>query len=141
MDSSVKESIKSKKFNVQNILEIRDMKRQNLWTIEIQEEEDTQARGAENIFNRIIEENIPNLKRERDAYQGTKGIQNPKETEPEKKLTSWHIITKILILQNKERILKRCKGKIWSDIKRQVHLTFQWSPWKSEGPGWMFYKL
>ena len=39
------------------------MERQNLRIIEI-EGEDSQFKGPENIFNKIIEENVPNLKKE-----------------------------------------------------------------------------
>jgi hypothetical protein len=39
------------------------MKRLNLRIIEI-EEEDFQFKGSQNIFNKIIEENVPNLKKE-----------------------------------------------------------------------------
>ena len=37
----------------------------NLMIIDIEESEDTQIKGLVNIFNKIIEENIPNLKKER----------------------------------------------------------------------------
>jgi hypothetical protein len=40
------------------------MRRPNLRIIDIEESEDSQLKGPENIFNRIIEENIPNLKKE-----------------------------------------------------------------------------
>jgi hypothetical protein len=50
----------------QNIQEIWDtMKRPNLRIIGI-EEEDSQLKGPENIFNKIKEENFPNLKKEMD---------------------------------------------------------------------------
>jgi hypothetical protein len=39
------------------------MKRSNLRIIRIEEGEDAQDRRPENIFNKIIEENFPNLKR------------------------------------------------------------------------------
>jgi hypothetical protein len=40
------------------------MKRPNLSIIGIEESEDSQHKGAVNIFNKIIEENFPNLKKE-----------------------------------------------------------------------------
>ena len=47
----------------QNTQEIWDtLRRPNLRIIEI--EEDSQLKGPENIFNKIIEENFPNLKKE-----------------------------------------------------------------------------
>ena len=40
------------------------MKRPNLKIIGIEEGEESQLKGTENIFNKIIEENFPNLKEE-----------------------------------------------------------------------------
>jgi hypothetical protein len=40
------------------------MRRPNLRIIGIQESEDSQLKGPVNIFNKIIEENFPNLKKE-----------------------------------------------------------------------------
>ena len=40
------------------------MKRSNLKIIGIEEGEESELKGPENIFNKIIEENFPNLKEE-----------------------------------------------------------------------------
>jgi hypothetical protein len=49
----------------QDIQEIQDtMRRQNLKIIGIKESEDSQLKRTVNIFNRIIEENFPNVKKE-----------------------------------------------------------------------------
>jgi len=49
----------------QNIREIQDtMRRSNLRIIGIEESEDSQLKGPVNIFNKIIEENVSNLKKE-----------------------------------------------------------------------------
>jgi hypothetical protein len=54
---------KCKKTLTQNIREIQDtMRRPNLRIIGIEESEDFQLKGPVNIFNKIIEENFPNLK-------------------------------------------------------------------------------
>ena len=64
IDSSVKENIKYNKSLTQNIQEIWDtMKRPNLRIIGIKEGE-VQLKSTENIFNKIIEENFPNLKKD-----------------------------------------------------------------------------
>jgi hypothetical protein len=42
------------------------MRRPNLRIIDIEESEDFQSKGPVNIFNKIKEENFPNLKRERE---------------------------------------------------------------------------
>ena len=65
MDTTIKENAKSKKILIQNIQEIQDAtRRQNLRIIGIDENEDCQLKGPVNIFNKIIEENSPNLKKE-----------------------------------------------------------------------------
>jgi hypothetical protein len=40
------------------------MRRPNLWIIGVDENEDFQLKGPANIFNKTIEENFPNLKKE-----------------------------------------------------------------------------
>ena len=40
------------------------MKRPNLRIIGIEENEESQFKGPENVFNKIIEENFPNIKKE-----------------------------------------------------------------------------
>ena len=65
IDTTVKENSKCKRLPTQNIQEIQDtMKRPNLRIIGIDENEDSQLKGLKNIFNKIIEENFPNLKKE-----------------------------------------------------------------------------
>jgi hypothetical protein len=55
----------AKKLLTQNNQEIQDtMRRPNLRIIGIEESEDSQLKGPVNIFNTIIEENFPNLKKE-----------------------------------------------------------------------------
>ena len=61
----IKENNKSNKFLTQNIQEIWDtVKRPNLRIIGVEEGEDLQLKGPENIFTKIIEENFPNLKKD-----------------------------------------------------------------------------
>jgi hypothetical protein len=62
--TTIKENTKCKKILTQNIQEIQDtMRRPNLWIIGVDENEDFQFKA--NIFNKIIEENFPNLKEEK----------------------------------------------------------------------------
>ena len=64
MDRKIKGCVKCKKILTQNIQEIQDtMRRPNLRIIGIDENEDFQFKGPANIFNKIIEENFPNIKR------------------------------------------------------------------------------
>ncbi|KAL6054958.1 hypothetical protein STEG23_030485, partial [Scotinomys teguina] len=110
IDSTVKENTKTKKAIKQNVQEIWDtMKRPNIRIIGIEEGEEYQLKGMENIFNKIIEENFPNLKKEppikiQEAYR------TPNRLDPQKK-SSRHIIIKTLNIQNKERILRAAKEK------------------------------
>jgi septal ring factor EnvC (AmiA/AmiB activator) len=56
---------KMQKILTQNIQEIQDtMRRPNLEIIGVDENEDFKLKGTANIFNKIIEENLPNLKKE-----------------------------------------------------------------------------
>ncbi|KAL6039065.1 hypothetical protein STEG23_008290 [Scotinomys teguina] len=110
IDSTVKENTKTKKAIKQNVQEIWDtMKRPNIRIIGIEEGEEYQLKGMENIFNKIIEENFPNLKKEppikiQEAYR------TPNRLDLQKK-SSRHIIIKTLNIQNKERILRAAKEK------------------------------
>jgi hypothetical protein len=59
-------------------MKIQDtMRRPNVKIIGIDEKKDFQLKGLVNIFNKIIEENFPNLK-ERDALEHTRSPQNSK---------------------------------------------------------------
>ena len=62
---TVKENAKCEKLLTPNIQEIQDkMRRPNLRIIGIEEKEDSQLKWPVNIFNKITEENFPNLKKE-----------------------------------------------------------------------------
>jgi hypothetical protein len=64
INTTVKENSKHKKLLTQSIQEIQDkMKRPNLRIIRIVDNEDSQLKGPENVFNKIIEENFPNQKK------------------------------------------------------------------------------
>jgi hypothetical protein len=65
MGTTIKENAKCKKILTQNIQEIQGtMRRPKLRIIGIDENEDFQLKGPANIFNKIIEENFPNLKKD-----------------------------------------------------------------------------
>ena len=65
MGTTIKENAKCKKILTQNIQEIQDtMRRPNLNIIGMDENEDFQLKGQANIFNKIIEESFPNLRKE-----------------------------------------------------------------------------
>ena len=64
ISTTIKENAKCKRILTQNIQEIQDtMRRPNLRIIG-DENEDFQLKGPANIFNKIIEQKFPNLKKE-----------------------------------------------------------------------------
>jgi hypothetical protein len=65
IDTTIKKNANYKKVVTQNIQEIQDkMRKPNLRIIGLEESKDSQIRGPVNSFNKIIEENFPNLKKE-----------------------------------------------------------------------------
>jgi hypothetical protein len=84
------------------------MKRPNLFIMGIEEGEEIQTRGIDNLFNRIVE-NFLSLNKER-IIQVHETFRTPSHQD-QKRNTSRHIIIKTLSTQNKERILKVTKEK------------------------------
>jgi hypothetical protein len=85
------------------------MRRPSLRIISIKESEDLQLKGPVNIFNKVIEENFPNPKKEmslniQEAYRTP-------NTLDQKRSSSCHIRIKTANAQNKERILKALREK------------------------------
>ena len=90
------------------------MRRPNLRIIGVEESEDSQLKGPANIFNKIIEENFPNLKKDmpmniQEAYRTPNRLDK-------KRNSSCHIIIKTPNAQNNERILKAIREKRSSNI-------------------------
>ena len=85
IDLPVKQKAKSNKFLTQNIQEIWDtIKRPILKRIGIEEGE-VQFKGTENSFNKIIEENFPNLKK--DIHMKVQEAYRTPNTLNQKKIT------------------------------------------------------
>jgi hypothetical protein len=110
ISTTIKENAKCKKILAQNIQEIQDtMRRPNLWIIGVDENVDFQLKELANIFNKIIEENSPNLKKEmpmniQEACRTPNGLD-------QKRNSSRHIIIRTTNALNKDRILKAVRGK------------------------------
>jgi hypothetical protein len=64
IDTTIKESAKCENLLTRNTQEIQDTIRPNIRIIGIEESKDSQLKWPVNIFNKIIEENFPNLKKE-----------------------------------------------------------------------------
>jgi chromosome segregation ATPase len=128
MKTTIKENEKCKKILTQNIQEIQDtMRRPNLQIIGIDENEYFQFKGPENMFNKIIEENFPNLNKKmpmniQEAYRTPNSLDK-------KTNSSRHMIIKTTNALNKDRILKavRKKGQVtYKD--RPIRITPDFSP-------------
>ena len=88
INAQIKENSKFNKFSSQNIQEIWDtIKKPDLRIIGIEEGEELQIKGPENIFNKIIEENFPNLKNDipmkvQEAYRTPNRLDQKKKKHP-----------------------------------------------------------
>jgi hypothetical protein len=102
-DTTIKEDTKCKKILTQTIQEIQDtMRRPSLRITGI--DEDFQLKGPVSIFNKIIEENFPHLKKEmplniQETYRTPNRLN-------QKRNSSQHIILRRTNTLNKDRILK-----------------------------------
>ena len=113
IDSTVKENAKCKKLVSQNIQEIQGtMRRPNLRIIGIDKSEDLQLKRPANIFNKIVEEIFPNLKRE--MPMNIQEVYRTPNRQNQSRNTSRCIIIKTQNVLNKERILKavRVNGQV-----------------------------
>ena len=85
-----------------------NMKSNNIYIIGIPEGEE-EEQGIENLFEKVMMENFPNLMREKvTQIQETQRV--PIKKNP-KRPTSRHIIIKMAKFQDKERILKAAREK------------------------------
>ena len=86
-----------------------NMKRNNIHIIGIPEGEEEEEQGTENLFQKIMMENFPNLLREKvTQIQETQRV--PTKRNP-KWPTARHFIIKMAKFQDKERILKAAREK------------------------------
>ena len=85
-----------------------NMKRNNIHIIGIPEGEEEEE-GIENLFEKVMMENFPNLMREK-VTQIQESQRVPSKRNP-KRPTSRHIIIKMVKFQGKERILKAAREK------------------------------
>jgi hypothetical protein len=85
------------------------IKRPNLRIMGIEEGEEVQAKGICNIFNKIITENFPNLKKDLPIQvQETTRIPNRLD---QNSISPDHIIIKKTNTENRKRILKPVREK------------------------------
>ena len=85
-----------------------NMKRNNIRIIGIREGEE-EEQGIENLFEKVMMENFPNLMREKvTQIQETQRVPSKRNT---KRPTSRYIIIKMAKFQDEERILKAAREK------------------------------
>jgi hypothetical protein len=94
-------------WNMQDIWDT--MKRPNLQIMGVEEREEIQTKGIDNLFNRIIAENFPNL--EKENHQGAGNLQNTKLSGSKKKHPQTHHNQNTQHTQQKKRIRKATKEK------------------------------
>ena len=95
--------------NEEGLRQMQDnMKRNNIRLIGIPEGEE-EEQGVENLFEKVMMENFPNLMREK-VTQIQESQRVPINRNP-KRPTARHIIIKMAKFQDKERILKAAKEK------------------------------
>jgi hypothetical protein len=124
--TTIKENAKCKKILTQNIQEIQEtMRRPNQRTIGVDENEDFQLKRPANIFNKIIEENFPNLKKDmpmniQEAYRTPNRLD-------QKRNSSRHIIIRTTNALNKYRILQavREKGQAYQNYTRFFNRDYE----------------
>ena len=86
-----------------------NMERHNNYIIGIPEREEEEEQGIENLFEKVMMENFPNLMREKvTQIQETQRV--PIKRSPNM-LTSRKIIIKMAKFQDKERILQAAREK------------------------------
>jgi hypothetical protein len=103
------------------------MRRPNLRIIGVHENEDFQLKGPANIFNKIIEENFPNLNKEM-PLNIQEACRTPNRLD-QKRNSSQHIIIRTTNALNKNRILKAVKEKHQVTYNgRPIRITPDFSP-------------
>jgi hypothetical protein len=95
------------------------MRRPNLRIIDIEASKDSLFKEPAIIFNKIMEENIPNLKKEmlmniQEAYRTPNRLS-------QKRNSSQHIINKTPNALNKDRILKAVREKCQVTYKGRLY--------------------
>ena len=96
--------------NEERLRNLQDIfKHSNIWIIGVPEGEE-EEQEIENLFEKIMKENFPNLAKEIDFQEVQKAQRVPKKLDP-RKHTPRHIIITLLKIKNKERILKAAREK------------------------------
>jgi hypothetical protein len=101
------------------------IKRLNLRTMGIEEGEEVQAKGISDIFNKIITENFPNLKKVL-PIQVQETSRTPNRLD-QNRTSLQYIIIKTISIENQERILKAIRDKIIMYKGKPIKITADFS--------------
>ena len=95
------------------------MKRNNICIIGIPEEEEEEEQGIENLFEKVMMENFPNLMREKvTQIQESQRVPIKRNT---KRPTARHTIITMAKFQDKDRILKAAREK--QEVLSLIHIS------------------
>ena len=100
-----------------------NFKYSSIWIIGVPEREEKEQE-IENLFEKIMKENFPNLAKEIDFQEAQEAQRVPKKLDPRRN-TPRHIIIKLLNIKE-ERILKAARGKEESYLQKSAHKTISW---------------
>ena len=96
--------------NEERLRNLQDnFKRYNIRIVGVPEGEE-EDQEVENLFEKIMKENFPNLAKEIDFQEVQEAQRVPKKLDP-RKHTPRHIIITLPNIKEKERILKAARGK------------------------------
>ena len=85
-------------------------------------EGEEEEQDIENLFEKIMKENFPNLAKEKDFQEVQEAQRVPKKLDPRRNI-SRHIIITLPKIKDKERILKAARKKGDSYLQRSSHKT------------------
>ena len=114
-----KQEFKKNEERLRNLQDI--LKRSNIRDIGVPEGEE-EEQEIENLFEKIMKENFPNLAKEIDFQEVQEAQRVPKKLDP-RKHTPRHIIITLPKIKQKERMLKIGKRKGDSCLQSSSHKT------------------
>ena len=98
-----------------------NFKHSNIQILGVPEGEE-EEQEIENLLEKIMKENFPNLGKEIDFQEVQEAQRVPKKLEP-RKHTPRHIISTLPKIKDKERILKAARGKETVNLQSSAHQT------------------
>ena len=105
-------------------------------------EREEEEQEVENLFEKIMKENFPNLEEETDFQEVQEAQRVPKKLDP-RKHTPRHIIIKLPKIKDKEKILKAAGGKervTYKGVPIGYQLSSQKKSFRQEGAEKMYLK-